>query len=267
MSRLHLILLKAEMTDKDRNKSSAEQVQSLRIQLDALTEKCRQLTLDLEVTTTNYQALQEKYSQLHLSQETLCLKAEAATREKEKLNADIAACTAEVSRLTLERASHLESLESSLLQLSSLRCQKDRLVVQLEEREKNFLSVREENEKLSVLMESCNKANMMAEKERTHLELRLIEANRQLRATKHRMAPSLKQNRNGEVRSGDGACEVDTVVSSSLRAELVDAEEEILSLKEQVDILQRSLEHRDGASEKELSKLLQRLQRQYITLI
>lgn len=259
--------------EKEGEQNSERRVQSLLIQLNALTEKCHRLTLDLELTKSNHQNLQEKYSELRTSHETLNQHLETTTSAKERLNSVLSERLAEVTRTAQERDEQSKLVGTHAVELSSLRCHKDRLAIQLEEREKNFLAVKEQNERLTALLDSHSQMSAVARKERDEIERKFLEANSELKTIRQELGSLKRKMVNSErlEETNQKLVEVlqerkndlENVVSAkeSLTGELKDAKYEISSLKEQLEVLRRSLEHKDGSLEKELSRMSQKLRR------
>jgi len=259
--------------EKEGEQNSERRVQALLIQVNALTEKCHRLTLDLELTKSGHQNLQEKYSELKTSHETLSRQLETTTGAKERLNSALSERLAEVALTAHERDAQSKLAETQVVELSSLRCHKDRLAIQLEEREKNFLAVKEQNERLTALLNSHSQTSAVACKERDEAERKLLEANSALKTvrqelgslkrkmtslerleeTNEKMAEVLREKKN-DLENAMSAKE-------SLSSELKDAKYEITSLREQLEVLRRSLEQKDGSLEKELSRMSQKLRR------
>lgn len=261
-------ILQVDRVEREGELNAVSQIESLSVQVAALTEKRNRLSLDLEITRGQYAALQERYSELRQAYESACHQLNVVSQSRDQLNANLTDRTAEVSRLT-------RAADMAVNELAASKSQNEKLSIQLEERERNFLTLKEQCDRLTSAFDSHTQRELTLVRERDDSERRLREVTlelEELRSSKESILQKMKfeEDRIQKLEEGEKSMKTELAekkillegaeqVKETLSSELRDAKFELLSLKEQAGRLQKLLEQREGSLGQELNQLTQKL--------
>jgi DNA repair exonuclease SbcCD ATPase subunit len=241
----------------------------LSFQVTALTEKCRQLTSDLEASRAQYKSLKESFDDLRRSHDRLTVELDASSVIRDQLNTNLSDRTVEIGRL-------VRTFDAACAELATIKSAKEMLAVQLEEREKNFLLLKEQCDQLRSSCEAYSQRECALIRERDELDRLLRDKSAELRAVIAEKESSFQRQISGEDRIKsleeskrqlladltDKQAEFSATerVNIGLTSELREAKYELSNLKDQNISLQRVLEQREGNLGHELNVLTKKLQ-------
>ncbi|XP_023930948.1 coiled-coil domain-containing protein 158-like, partial [Lingula anatina] len=268
--------------EKDEKLKTAEQITTLTIQLQTLTEKSTRMTYEIETLQTENGNLKKQVTELTEKNQDARVKIETMEAEKTNLGALMEDRINDCQRLTQERDYYFGLLEERNQELKTLQAENEQLSTRLDEKERNFTALQRQSTDMSHAIELNSKSNDELKLERERLlksieertieleELKLAKSNitRKLKIREKRLKDiELDKNKLIEelqIKRQD----IDAIIKEKdgLYQELKGSRYEVATLSEERDEIQKQKEEQKKQLEGELDRLTQKyvaLQQEY----